>query len=232
MTPNPPPLEPTDLEAQLFAEGFATLPGLLAARACAEAAALWEADVFRKHVVMAAHGFGAGQYRYFADPMPPLVARLRADLYAALAPAANRWNEALGLPTRFPAALVDWRAACAAAGQTKPTPLLLRYGPGDYNRLHQDLYGELVFPFQVIVLLSRPGVDFDGGRLVITEQRARMQSRAEVIELAAGDAAVICVRDRPLKGPRGWSRARLRHGVSTLRSGERLTLGLIFHDAA
>ncbi|HEX4896663.1 MAG TPA: 2OG-Fe(II) oxygenase [Solimonas sp.] len=221
------------LAAQLDAEGVATLPGLLDAATCAGLRALYaQPRHFRSRVVMDRHGYGRGEYQYFADPLPPMVAALRESAYAALAPQANAWAERLGTARRYPPALAEFRAQCHAAGQTRPTPLLLRYGPGDYNNLHQDLYGELSFPLQLIVLLSRPGEDFDGGELVLVEQRPRQQSRPRVVPLQQGDAAVIAVRERPEAGPRGTRRLQLRHGVSTIRRGERYTLGLIFHDAA
>jgi len=219
--------------AALDSRGWVILPGLLANAECAEAADLWDApDGFRSHVVMARHGYGRGDYRYFAYPLPPLVAQLRAALYPALVPIANGWAERLGSPVRFPAAHSDFLARCHAAGQTRPTPLLLRYGAGDYNCLHQDLYGEHVFPLQVAVLLSAPGADFDGGEFVLTQQRPRMQSRAEVVPLGQGDAVVFAVNQRPVAGSRGDYRVAMRHGVATVGRGRRQTLGIIFHDAA
>lgn len=220
------------LDDDLDAQGWSVLPGLLPPAACAETAARFDGEGFRSHVVMARHGYGQGEYRYFAYPLPALVAELRAELYARLAPAANRWHESLGIAGNFPATHAEYLAHCHAAGQARPTPLLLRYGPGDYNRLHQDLYGAQVFPLQVAVLLSAPGRDFAGGEFVLTEMRARMQSRATVVPLGQGDAVVFAVNFRPVKGPRGFARAALRHGVSTVRAGQRLTLGIIFHDAA
>jgi hypothetical protein len=181
---------------------------------------------------MARHGFGRGEYRYFAYPLPALIVQLREAFYVRLAPGANRWNERLGLEARFPATHAEFLARCHAASQTRPTPLLLRYGEGDYNCLHQDLYGEQVFPLQVAVLLSQPGADFEGGEFVMTEQRPRMQSRVEVLDLRQGDAAIFAVSHRPVQGARGSYRVNLRHGVSRIRSGERHTLGVIFHDAA
>lgn len=187
---------------------------------------------FRSQVMMARHGFGCGEYRYYAYPLPEAIAALRAMLYPRLAPTANRWHERLGLDARFPADHAAFLARCHAVGQRRPTPLLLRYGPGDYNCLHQDLYGEHVFPLQVAILLSRPGEDFTGGEFVLTEQRPRMQSRVEVVPLAQGDAVVFAVNHRPVAGSRGDYRVAMRHGVSTLRWGRRHTLGIIFHDAA
>jgi hypothetical protein len=223
----------TRIEAELDAHGCALAPTLLDPAACAEVTAWYdEPGLFRSTVVMARHGFGRGEYRYFGDPLPALVQRLRAELYPPLAEMANRWNAALGEPARFPETHAQFRARCHAAGQTRPTPLLLRYGPGDYNCLHQDLYGEHVFPLQVAILLSAPGRDFEGGEFVLTEQRPRMQSRAEVVPLGLGDAVVFPVRHRPVRGGRGVYRVNLRHGVSRLRRGRRHTLGIIFHDAA
>jgi hypothetical protein len=220
------------LEADLDETGFVVAPGLLDAQACEGLAGLYDHDAaFRSRVVMERHGFGRGEYRYFADPLPPLVQELREALYAALSPLANAWNARLGAERRFPPALEAFRAQCRAAGQTLPTPLLLRYGPGDYNRLHQDLYGEHVFPLQATVLLSQPGRDFEGGEFVLTEQRPRMQSRADVVPLTQGDAVIFAVRERPAQGSRGTWRVVMRHGVSRLRSGRRHALGLIFHDA-
>ncbi len=222
-----------EIAGELDREGSAVIPGLLTADQCRSVAALYAQDgLFRSRVDMARHGFGRGAYKYFAYPLPDPVADLRARLYGPLAEVGNRWNEAMGLAPRYPAAHEDFLDICREAGQTRPTPLILRYGAGDYNRLHQDLYGEHVFPLQVTILLSRSGVDFTGGELVLTEQRARMQSRPEVVPLNQGDGAVFAVYHRPVHGPRGVSRAVMRHGVSRLRSGERLTLGIIFHDAA
>ena len=217
----------------MAAGGNLVLPALLSPQECASLAALYDDDArFRSRVVMARHGYGQGEYRYFAYPLPSLVAELRTGLYARLAPVANRWREQLGEPGRFPDAHADYLAGCHAAGQRRPTPLLLRYGPGDWNALHQDLYGAQVFPIQVAVLLSAPGRDFTGGEFVLTEQRPRRQSRAEVVPLAQGDAVAFAVAQRPVATTRGWSRVQMRHGVSRLRGGQRHTLGLIFHDAA
>ncbi|MBF5043917.1 proline hydroxylase [Aggregicoccus sp. 17bor-14] len=218
---------------ELDAQGGSVVPGLLQPAECEALAALHpREELFRSRVVMGRHGFGRGEYQYFAYPLPPLVALLREQLYPRLAPVANRWSEALGLPTRFPEAHAPFVERCHAAGQLRPTPLLLQYGEGDYNCLHQDLYGEHVFPLQVAFLLSEPGRDFEGGEFVMTEQRPRMQSRPMVLPLRQGDAAVFAVHHRPVQGTRGVYRVQLRHGVSRLRAGRRHTLGLIFHDAA
>jgi hypothetical protein len=221
------------IRRDLDARGWARLPRLLSPEACARAVDLDADDRrFRKEVVMERHGYGRGRYRYFDYPLPPLVAWLRSRLYAGLAPVANDWHARLGIGARFPADHAAFVERCHAAGQVKPTPLLLRYGPGDYNRLHQDLYGAHVFPIQAVALLSRPGADFDGGELVLTEQRPRMQSRPEVVPLEQGDVALFAVALRPERGPRGDHRVAMRHGVSTVRGGLRHTLGIIFHDAA
>jgi hypothetical protein len=214
-------------------DGFATIQGLLDADACESITAMYAEDGrFRSTVVMGRHGYGRGEYRYFARPLPDLVQNLREACYPPLAAIANTWGERLGPPRRWPATHAELAAQCAAAGQTRPTPLLLRYGPGDYNRLHQDIYGELVFPLQLVTLLDQPGRDFTGGELVLSEGRARMQSRPIVVPLAKGDAVVIPVRELPVESARGWARATMRHGVSEVRSGKRRTLGIIFHDAA
>ncbi|BBB09623.1 2OG-Fe(II) oxygenase [Sphingopyxis sp. EG6] len=221
------------IAASLDRQGWAVLPGLLTANECDNTAALYgEEALFRSHVQMARHGFGRGEYRYFAYPLPPLVAGLRGALYARLAPVANRWHERMGRDERFPADHSDYLAQCHAAGQGRPTPLLLQYGPGDYNCLHRDLYGAEVFPVQVALLLSAPGEDFTGGEFVLTEQRPRMQSRAAVVPLGKGDAVIFAVNERPVAGSRGDYRVAMRHGVSAIRSGRRHTLGVIFHDAA
>ena len=221
------------LEAGLDANGSVVLPELLTEAQCAAVAGMYPQDaLFRSHVVMARHGFGKGEYKYFNYPLPDLVGRLRAALYPRLRGLANAWNERMGLQMRYPADHAEFLATCREAGQTRPTPLLLQYGPGDFNALHQDLYGELVFPIQVAVLLSEPGRDFTGGEFVMTEQRPRMQSRAEVVPLRQGDAVAFAVHNRPVSGTRGSYRVNLRHGVSQLRSGHRHTLGVIFHDAA
>ncbi|MDF7776482.1 2OG-Fe(II) oxygenase [Sphingomonas sp. AOB5] len=215
----------------LDAQGWAVLPGLLDAAACAETAARYDApEQFRSHVMMARHGFGRGEYRYFAYPLPPLVQGLRSAIYPKLVPVANRWHVRMGIDRRFPDDHDAFLAECRADGQVRPTPLLLRYGPGDYNCLHRDLYGDHVFPLQLAVLLSSPA-DFTGGDFVLTEQRPRMQSRAEVVPLGQGDAVIFAVNQRPVAGSRGDYRTAMRHGVSTIRSGQRHTLGIIFHDA-
>ncbi len=220
------------IAAALDASGYAVLPALLAPAECAALAARYdEAALFRSRVAMARHGYGQGEYRYFAYPLPPPVADLRQALYPLLAPIANRWAEALRSDLRYPPDHAAFLARCHRAGQQRPTPLLLRYRPGDYNRLHQDLCGEHVFPLQATVLLSRPEMDFAGGEFVLVEQRARMQSRAEIVPLAQGDAVIFAVNHRPVASSRGFARATIRHGVSKLRAGERMTLGLIFHDA-
>jgi hypothetical protein len=219
--------------ADLDARGWAILPRLLSTPQCDAVAALYSnADAFRSQVVMARHGFGRGEYKYFAYPLPTLVEHLRAGLYPYLAPVANDWHQSMGMDVRFPPDHSTFIERCHAAGQRRPTPLLLQYGKDDYNCLHQDLYGEHVFPLQVAILLSDPGNDFTGGEFVLTEQRPRMQSRAAVVPLRKGDAVVFTVNVRPVQGSRGTYRVALRHGVSTLRSGHRHTLGIIFHDAA
>jgi uncharacterized protein len=219
--------------AGLDDEGWAILPKLLSVKECDTTAGLYgKGEGFRSHIVMARHGFGRGEYRYFAYPLPALVAGLRTSLYPHLVPIANRWHAAMGIDVRFPAEHAAFVERCHAAGQTRPTPLLLQYGQGDYNCLHQDLYGEHVFPLQVAILLSEPGEDFEGGEFVLTEQRPRMQSRAAVVALRKGDAVLFAVNSRPVQGTRGTYRVNLRHGVSKLRAGHRHTLGIIFHDAA
>jgi hypothetical protein len=223
----------SDIAGQLDRHGCAVIPSLLTAAQCRAITELWPQDaLFRKYIDMARHGYGQGSYKYFAYPLPDPVADLRATTYPPLAEIGNRWNAAMGSALHYPAQHADWLKLCHAAGQTRPTPLILRYGAGDYNRLHQDLYGANVFPLQLAILLSRPGADFTGGEFVLTEQRPRMQSRPEVVPLGQGDAVVFPVNHRPIQGPRGVSRAAMRHGVSRLRTGERLTLGIIFHDAA
>ena len=222
----------TAITAALDSQGWAVLPGLLSSEQCAATAALYDDEArFRSRVVMARHGFGRGEYRYFAYPQPEPVAAPRTGLYPPLAAIANLWNHRMGIDRRFPPAHADFLARCHAAGQLRPTPLLLRYGPGDYNCLHQDLYGEHVFPLQLAVLLSEPERDFTGGAFVLTEQRPRMQSRVAVVPLRQGDAVVFAVNQRPVRGSRGDYRVTMRHGVSEVRSGQRHVLGVIFHDS-
>jgi uncharacterized protein len=225
-------LDWTNMASALDAHGCVTTGALLRAEECAALAQIYGADApFRSRVIMARHGFGRGEYKYFAYPLPEVVAALRGALYPPLADIANRWNEALGIALRYPRDHAGYLARCHRAGQAKPTPLLLQYGPGDYNCLHQDLYGEHVFPLQVTFLLSRPGEDFSGGEFVLTEQRPRMQSRAEVVPLAQGEGVIFPVHHRPVQGTRGIYRVNMRHGVSRLHAGRRHTLGIIFHDA-
>ena len=220
------------IAGDLDAQGWAVAKALLGAEVCAGLSMLYEEDGrFRGTVTMARHGFGRGEYRYFAYPLPGIVADLRTQLYARLAPIANCWNRTMGIDTAFPDNHADFLARCHAAGQARPTPLILRYGPGDYNCLHQDLYGEHVFPLQAAILLDRPGEDFTGGEFLLTEQRPRMQSRGSVAPLRQGDAVIFAVNQRPVQGSRGPYRVTMRHGVSALRSGRRHTLGIILHDA-
>jgi hypothetical protein len=216
----------------LDAHGSAVLERLLLPDECRELAALYPLETpFRSRIVMARHGFGRGEYKYFRYPLPETIAAIRTAAYPRLAPVADRWNEAMGIEVRYPARHADFLARCHQAGQDKPTPLLLQYETDDYNCLHQDVYGEHVFPLQLAILLSEPGRDFTGGEFVMTEQRPRMQSRAEVVPLRQGDGVVFTVRQRPVRGGRGVYRVNLRHGVSRIRSGRRHTLGIIFHDA-
>jgi len=216
----------------LDAQGSAVLEGLISPGECRTLAELYPEDgIFRSRVVMGRHGFGRGEYKYFSYPLPDIIAGLRTALYPRLAPVANRWNTAMEIDVRYPEEHADFIKRCHDAGQNKPTPLLLQYGPGDYNCLHQDLYGEHVFPIQVAILLSEPARDFTGGEFVMTEQRPRMQSRPEVVPLHQGDAVAFAVHHRPVQGTRGIYRVNLRHGVSRLLSGRRHTLGIIFHDA-
>ncbi|MES2103043.1 MAG: 2OG-Fe(II) oxygenase [Pseudomonadota bacterium] len=220
------------LEQDLDAQGYAVIPTLLTQQQSLQMADQYRDDRhFRSRVVMERHGFGRGEYKYFSYPLPDLVADMRDALYAPLSNIANRWNQAMGIDMRYPAVHADFLQRCHAAGQTRPTPLLLQYGAGDYNCLHQDLYGEHVFPLQVAILLSQPGADFEGGEFVITEQRPRMQSRPAVVPLRQGDAVVFAVHHRPVQGTRGAYRVNLRHGVSLVRRGHRHTLGIILHDA-
>jgi hypothetical protein len=219
--------------AELDGQGWSVLPGLMADTDCDRIAESYDRDgIFRSRVVMARHGFGRGEYRYFSYPLPRVIEKLRSALYPHLAPIANVWQERSDRKSRFPDSHADYIARCHKAGQTRPTPLLLRYGPGDYNCLHQDLYGAEVFPLQVAILLSEPGKDFTGGEFVLTEQRPRQQSRVMVVPLAKGDGVVFAVNNRPVKGMRGDYQVKMRHGVSRLLTGQRHTLGIIFHDAA
>jgi uncharacterized protein len=216
----------------LDAQGSAVIARLISPKECATLAALYPNDaLFRSRVVMAKHGFGRGEYKYFTYPLPGLIAKLRTTLYPGLAAVANRWNSEMGIDVRFPDEHAKFIKRCHEADQRRPTPLLLQYGPGDYNCLHQDLYGEHVFPLQLTILLSDPERDFTGGEFVLTEQRPRMQSRAEVVPLRKGDAVIFAVRHRPVRGTRGVYRVNLRHGVSRVHSGRRHTAGIIFHDA-
>ena len=219
------------VEDGLNETGAAVLEQVLTPKECREIAALYDGGAFRSHIVMARHGFGKGEYKYFSYPLPALVENLRTALYPRLAPIANAWNARMNIEMRYPDEHREFLALCHDRGQTRPTPLLLQYKTGDYNCLHQDLYGELAFPLQGAILLSDPSKDFTGGEFVMTEQRPRMQSRAEVIPLSQGDAVVFAVHHRPVKGTRGTYRVNLRHGMSRLRSGQRHTLGVIFHDA-
>jgi uncharacterized protein len=217
---------------ELDAQGCAVLKGLLSPEECSALAALYPDDThFRSRIVMARHGFGRGEYKYFSYPLPAIIAALRPALYSELCEIANRWNQLMGVEISYPRDHETFLKRCHVAGQARPTPLLLQYEAGDYNCLHQDLYGEHVFPLQVAILLSEPGRDFSGGEFVLTEQRPRMQSRAEVVPLAQGDAVAFAVHHRPVQGTRGYYRVNLRHGVSRVRSGQRHTLGVIFHDA-
>lgn len=221
------------LESDLDAQGWTAIRDLLTSAECDDLASLHaQNEGFRSRVVMARHGFGKGEYRYFSYPLPPLVQGLRTALYPRLAPLANRWHERMGMSVRFPAEHAEFITRCAASGQSRPTPLLLQYGAGDYNCLHQDLYGEHVFPLQVAVLLSEPEKHFVGGEFVLTEQRPRMQTRAAVVPLTKGDAVVFAVNSRPVRGARGDYRVKLHHGVSKIIEGHRHTLGIIFHDAS
>ena len=220
------------LAGELDSYGCAVLPKLLSPEECRAIAALYaDESHFRSHIHMARHGFGKGEYRYFKYPLPHLIAGLRTALYPHLAAVANEWNGRMGIDERYPDVHASFLKRCHDAGQTRPTPLLLQYVPGDFNCLHQDLYGDLAFPIQVAILLSEPGKDFSGGEFVLTEQRPRMQSRVEVVPLRQGDAVAFAVHNRPVQGSKGNYRVNLRHGVSRLRSGMRHTVGIIFHDA-
>lgn len=230
---NIPPFDWSTYRKALTETGFALLPSVLSPSDCGELAALFaETDLFRKKIVMQQHGYGRGEYNYFSYPLPSVIDVLRHELYEKLAPVANDWNEKAGLDQRYPADLDTWLETCHAAGQTRPTPLMLRYGPGDWNALHQDLYGDLHVPFQAVLFLSQPNQDYTGGEFVMLEQRPRMQSKAIVLQPEQGQILVFTTRYRPAKGTRGYYRIAMRHGVSEVRSGTRVTLGLIFHDAA
>ncbi len=225
-------MDRTRISEALNDRGYANLGPMLASKDIATLKALYpQKDPFRSHIIMRRHGFGEGEYKYFTNPLPTSVALLRKQLYSFLAPIANEWQEKIGAEIRYPDTHKDMLARCHAAGQTRPTPLMLKYGEGDFNCLHQDLYGEHVFPLQVVILLSNVS-DFEGGEFVLTEQRPRMQSRAEVVQLRTGHGVVFAVNERPKLGTRGYYRVKMRHGVSQIRSGERFTLGIIFHDAA
>ena len=220
------------VSSDLDTSGCSVLPSLMSAAECTDIASLYPHEKhFRSHIHMARHGFGKGEYRYFKYPLPDLIGDLRTTLYTHVAPLANAWNERMNIATRYPKIHADYLNICHKAGQTRPTPLLLQYAAGDFNCLHQDLYGELAFPLQITVLLSSPGDDFTGGEFVLTEQRPRMQSRVEVVPLQQGDAVLFAVHNRPVQGTKGTYRVNLRHGVSRVRSGQRHTLGIIFHDA-
>jgi len=221
----------TEIDADLDAQGFALTPPVLRAGECQELASLYENGRHRTTIDMARHRFGSGEYKYFDRPLPDAVAELRRAFYAPLAEAANRWAGLLGEDERYPADLEAFLDRCHEAGQTRPTPLMLRYGAGDWNALHQDIYGDVHFPFQAVTLLDRPGAAFEGGEFVLVEQRPRAQSRAHVLSLERGAFLIFTTQQRPVEGTRGHYRAQMRHGVSTLRSGRRTTLGLVFHDA-
>jgi hypothetical protein len=225
-------LNSAQLATEIDAQGYAVRHVLDAAECC-DVARMWDDEArFRKRIIMQQHAYGRGEYRYLTYPLPETVARLRQELYPPLAELANGWRRTLGQPGEFPATLGEFIEQCHAAGQTRPTPLMLRYGPGDFNCLHQDLYGDMVFPLQVVILLSDPGRDFTGGEFLLVEQRPRAQSRAEIVPLGLGDAAIFPVHHRPARGTKGPYRLTMRHGVSRVRSGDRQTLGVIFHDAA
>ena len=221
-----------EIGQNLDEQGYAALAGVLTPQECKALASLYpNEDGFRSRVVMGRHGFGRGEYKYFSYPLPDIIEEMRTELYSRLAPLANKWNESMKIDVRYPAKHAQFIKRCHDAGQKRPTPLLLQYGPGDFNCLHQDLYGEHVFPIQVTFLLSEPGKDFTGGEFVLTEQRPRMQSRPEVVPLRQGDAVAFAVHHRPVQGRRGVYRVNMRHGVSRLRCGQRHTMGIVFHDA-
>ena len=213
--------------------GFTVLPSVLSKNECLELGSLFDMpELYRKNIVMQKHGYGSGEYKYFNYPLPPLVDTLRHELFTQLTPVANDWNEKLGLTQRYPTDLDEWLATCHKAGQVRPTPLILKYGSGDWNALHQDMYGALYFPFQAVLFLNQPNQDFSGGEFVLMEQRPRMQSRAIVLQPEQGQVLLFTTKFRPAKGARGYHRVGLRHGVSEVKAGQRMTLGLIFHDAA
>ena len=218
--------------ATLAETGYVLLPPVLSPDECRELASLFDApDLYRKAIVMQQHGYGSGEYKYFSYPLPPVVDALRQAVFPKLAPVANDWNAQLGIDLRYPTDLDTWLATCHEAGQTRPTPLILRYGAGDWNALHQDMYGDLYFPFQAVLFLNQPGADYVGGEFVLLEQRPRMQSKATVLQPQQGQMLVFTTKYRPVKGSRGYYRVTMRHGVSEVRSGQRVNLGLIFHDA-
>ena len=222
----------SEYQTTLSETGYALLPPVLSPDECRELATLFDApDLYRKAIVMQNHGYGSGEYKYFSYPLPSVVDALRQAVFPKLAPVANDWNEQLGVDLRYPADLGTWLATCHAAGQTRPTPLILRYGAGDWNALHQDMYGDLYFPFQAVLFLNQPGTDYVGGEFVLLEQRPRMQSKATVLQPQQGQILVFTTKYRPVKGSRGYYRVTMRHGVSEVRSGQRVNLGLIFHDA-
>jgi hypothetical protein len=220
-------------QSDLAKTGFTLLPPLLSSEECRELANLFdEPNLYRKSIVMQNHGYGSGEYKYFNYPLPSVVDTLRHELFTQLAPIANDWNEKLGINLRYPADLTEWLSTCHAAGQTRPTPLILKYGPGDWNALHQDMYGELYFPFQAVLFLSQPGQHYTGGEFVMLEQRPRMQSKATVLLPEQGQVLLFTTKYRPAQGTRGYYRVAMRHGVSEVRTGTRVNVGLIFHDAA
>ncbi|MFD2574223.1 2OG-Fe(II) oxygenase [Spirosoma soli] len=226
-------LDWTTCQNTLSETGFAVLPSLLSPDECRELASLFDApDLYRKHIVMQKHGYGSGEYKYFNYPLPPLVDTLRHELFAQLAPVANDWNEKLGIDLRYPNNLDTWLITCHKAGQNRPTPLILKYSAGDWNALHQDMYGELYFPFQAVLFLNQPGQDYAGGEFVMLEQRPRMQSKATVLQPEQGQVVIFTTKYRPAKGSQGYYRVSMRHGVSEVRRGTRVNLGLIFHDGA
>ncbi|QIP17981.1 2OG-Fe(II) oxygenase [Spirosoma aureum] len=220
-------------QSDLSQTGFTLLPSFLSSEECRELANLFdEPNLYRKSIVMQNHGYGSGEYKYFSYPLPSVVDTLRHELFTQLSPIANNWNEKLGINLRYPTDLDEWLSTCHAAGQTRPTPLILKYGPGDWNALHQDMYGVLYFPFQAVLFLSQPGQDYTGGEFVMLEQRPRMQSKATVLLPEQGQVLLFTTKYRPAQGTRGYYRVAMRHGVSEVRTGTRVNAGLIFHDAA